>query len=208
MQPDDELATADNLCADVDRSLEVADWIADGLDGLTCPELPTDPKLGSALALHHLAIEHAQAILILVDHGKYGSALALIRPLSEAFVRGHWLQEVATPERAERAVDKDDFPDMKTLTRHLPGDLNGPDLAEKVDALNGYVHGGRLHTFGRLGEGGLGSHYGRTQVSSALLLADVFGLSAAWHIGKSLPGREKFTLECQERLRRIPLSPS
>lgn len=206
MQLDGEPATAENLHADVMRSLAVAVWIADELTGMSCPELPNDPKLGSALALHHLAVEHAKAIAMLVHEETYGSALALLRPLCDAFLRGHWLQEVAAPKEARKAVDKDRFPDTGILVRHLPDALNDQGMREARKLLNDYVHGGRVQMDGRLGEVGLGSYYKRSQVSSALLLADVFGLSAAWHIGFACPDGKEFTQGCVERLRRMPLS--
>jgi hypothetical protein len=53
------------------------------------------PALASSGALH-VAVEHSQAILALVEEKLFASALALVRPLFESYLRGTWLLNAAS----------------------------------------------------------------------------------------------------------------
>jgi len=50
----------------------------------------------------HVAFEHHDAIIVLVDHNGYGSAFAPMRFFFEAYVRGMWLLECASDVELDR----------------------------------------------------------------------------------------------------------
>ena len=63
-------------------------WVAHQLDGLTLPGLSDNKRRRLAAGCLHIAIEHAQAIVVLTQEKCFGSALALQRPLIEAWAAG------------------------------------------------------------------------------------------------------------------------
>ena len=86
MNPEQENSSVHHLR--LANSEELLNWIHSRLNGKTIPELPRNKRVQLASACWHVAIEHYMAIVVLVREGLYGSALALMRPAIEAFVRG------------------------------------------------------------------------------------------------------------------------
>jgi hypothetical protein len=99
------------------------------------------------------------AILVLVDEGLYGSALALIRLQFEAYVRGMWLTRCAGDGEVDRAGN-DDFPVINSMIESLehPGLLDSSLLSTiKRDAwepLNSHTHTGYQQIGPRLNKDG------------------------------------------------------
>lgn len=56
-------------------------------------------RLRVAIALLHLSIEHHQGVHVLVSQGLVGSALALLRPQFETYVRGVWFHHCASDKQ-------------------------------------------------------------------------------------------------------------
>lgn len=57
-----------------------------------------------ALSCLHVALEHSQAIVGVIQEGLYASALALNRMMVEAFFRGCWLKYAAHDAHVEAAT--------------------------------------------------------------------------------------------------------
>lgn len=165
-----------NLEGPLEKSKETAAWVADQLNGLRIPDLSHDMRLQFATACQHLAIEHAQAIVALVDIELYGSALALQRPLFESVVRGVWLRYGATEEQVVDA-GQDRFPPQKEMIENI----------ESLRYLNehwwkclcGYTHPGSQQILARLSDTGLRSNYEHNEVAPALLWSDMVHLLSA-----------------------------
>ena len=111
----------DNLpiSASLEGSKSLSGWVADQLHGLRIPDLSYNKRLQLAMACQHLAIEHAQAVIALVDNEFCGSVLALQRPMFEAVVRGVWLRYSATEKEITKAV-QGKFPCFGTMTKNSP----------------------------------------------------------------------------------------
>ena len=100
------------------ESERILNWVHSKLDGMKIPQLPDDKRSQLASACWHVAIEHSMAIVVLVHETLHGSALALMRLLFEAYVRGMWLMYAATNEDIDRA-GRDQFPSCLDIVTGL-----------------------------------------------------------------------------------------
>lgn len=156
-------------------------WVAHQLDGLTLPGLSVNKRLRLASGCLHIAIEHAQAIVVLTQEKCFGSALALQRPLIEAWARGFWLFYAATEEDVDRA-EQDKFPPNREIDKALEAKLDAafPYLKGAIWAmLCSYTHTGFEQIEARMSLAGLQSNYTLEHVRRALRCADMFQLSSA-----------------------------
>ena len=168
----------------LEHSKTLVGWVADCLDGLTIKDLPHNRRLQMAMACQHLAIEHSQAIVALIDNEWYGSALALQRPLFEAVVRGVWLRYAATEHEVDVAV-VGRFPKLETMTSVSPKSMSQgypPPLQVLKDRwwkrLCGYTHGGPEQIFARLDHTGVRAAYSNEEVLAALRWSNMVQLFA------------------------------
>ena len=132
-------------------------WVAHQLDGLTLPGLSDNKRRRLAAGCLHIAIEHAQAIVVLTQEKCFGSALALQRPLIEAWARGFWLFYAATEEDADRA-EQDKFPPNREIIKALEAKLDAafPYLKGVIWAmLCSYTHTGFEQIEARMSLAGL-----------------------------------------------------
>ena len=93
-------------------------WCVSKFGGMRIPQLPNSKRLQLASACWHVTIEHSMAILELVHATLHGSALALVRSMYEAYIRGMWLMYVATDEDIDRA-GRDKFPPNSNIITAL-----------------------------------------------------------------------------------------
>jgi hypothetical protein len=149
-------------------------WVHASLDGLTLPELPHSKRLQLAGGSWHLALEHSQAIALLVDARLNGSALALMRPMFEVYARGLWLAYAATDAQVDDA-GRDRFPaDLSQLIKDLEGahtEMGEALAAVKSNAwrhLCSLTHGGYQQVGSRLTSTGLAANYKDTEILAAL----------------------------------------
>jgi hypothetical protein len=65
-----------------------------------------------------VAIEHHEAISLLIDRQLTGSAFALVRSMVDTVVRAHWINLVASDEQVAQARrdDKNAFPSMSKMS--------------------------------------------------------------------------------------------
>ena len=147
-------------------------WVANQLDGLTLPGLSVNKRLRLAAGCLHIAIEHAQAIVVLTQEKCFGSALALQRPLIEAWTRGFWLFYAATEEDVDRA-EQDKFPPKGEIVKALEAKLDAefPYLKGEIWAmLCSYTHSGFKQIEARMSMAGLQSNYTLEHVRQGVML--------------------------------------
>lgn len=123
------------------RWMEEAAKLTDGL------QFDTTPRRRLSITLHHLCIEHHQAIHTLVDLHVWGSAFALLRPQLEAYVRGMWYGACAEEEDIRKFFGNSDPPPFGRLVKQLEdaGVVDGTlkRIHEKSwRDLCGFTHGG------------------------------------------------------------------
>ena len=158
-------------------------WWGSKFDGMRIPQLPNSKRLQLASACWHVTIEHSMAILELVRATFHGSALALVRPMYEAYIRGMWLRYVATDEDIDRA-GRDKFPpnfDIVTALEQSPHFPSKPFSDVKDQSwkrLCSYTHTGYQQIGARLTPQGLGCNYQCSEILEALRWADMIALAA------------------------------
>lgn len=155
-------------------------WAQQHLDGLTLAE-PCKRSYLSGACLH-ASVEHGFAILVLVDEGLYGSALALVRLQFEAYVRGLWLAQCASDSEADKA-GADKFPfhlDDMIAPLEKPGLLDDSSLSTIRSGgwkeLNSLTHTGYQQIGPRLSKEGIGSYFDDAQIRVALNWAEALAI--------------------------------
>jgi hypothetical protein len=123
------------------------------------------PRSQPLLAYVALGLEHVDSIILLMNHGNAGSALALYRPVMEIFWRGSWTAACATDEQVQK-MRKDDFrfPDSVTLVKDIDKALGTDEFfhglhKQSWKALNSYTHSGMLQLASRYSNGELAPQY-------------------------------------------------
>ncbi len=183
-------------------------WVQQHLDGLTLAE-PCKRSYLSGACLH-ASIEHGMAILVLVDEGLYGSALALIRLQFEAYVRGMWLAQCASDCEVDKA-GRDKFLAIDGMIASLegPGLLDSALLSTiKGDAwksLNSLTHTGYQQIGPRLNKEGIGSYFDDDQIRVALNWAEALTILCAVAFA-GLARDDQLALAALERARGVAVS--
>ncbi|HUE90466.1 MAG TPA: hypothetical protein VMO26_30645, partial [Vicinamibacterales bacterium] len=162
------------------RAEDTLRWIVTNLDGLKIPELPTNKRVQLAGGCWHVALEHAGAVVVLVDDRIYGSALAMLRPLAESYIRGLWLAHAASDEEVDDAGD-DDFPkDFGKLLRDIDNVFEGIGLVDfkkqHWKRLCSYTHTGYAQIGARLTPEGLGDRYSKADIIDSVRWAELIAM--------------------------------
>ena len=183
-------------------------WVQRHLDGLTLAE-PCKRSYLSGACLH-ASIEHGMAILVLVDEGLYGSALALMRPQFEAYVRGMWLAQCAGDSEVDGA-GRDKFPKIGPMIASLekPGLLDIALLSTikrgAWEPLNSFTHTGYQQIGPRLNKNGIGSYFDDEQILAALNWAEALTILCAVAFA-GLVKDDQLALAALERARSVAAS--
>ena len=163
------------------ESERILKWVPSKISGMNIPQLPDDKRSQLASACWHVAIEHSQAIVVLVHETLHGSALALMRLLFEAYVRGMWLMHAATNDDIDRA-GRDQFPnDFNRIVAELDEKFpsSRPFSAVKNQTwkrLCSFTHTGYQQIGARFTPKGLGYAYQESEILYALHWADMLTL--------------------------------
>ena len=160
------------------QSERILIWVADQLDGLRLPDLPNEKRLQLAVGCLHVAIEHAQAIVVLIQEKCFGSALALQRPLTEAYERGLWLHHAATAGEVDQA-GRDCFPKRDKIDKSLKTKFDGAFTHPEWATLCSYTHTGYMQIGARLTVDGVRSNHTLEEVRQALRCADMMQLASS-----------------------------
>ena len=84
------------------------------------PEYPVDTKTTLLTAYVDIALEHHEAISLLIKTKLFGSAFAVVRPLVETMLRALWINALANPNQIEKASrDKLKFPCMSQMLAEI-----------------------------------------------------------------------------------------
>ena len=152
--------------------------------------MPDSLRARIAGGCFHTVIEHHHAIRTLVHSGLYGSALALIRPTFEAFVRGLWVARVAEDGEVER-LTKDKFPPFGEMIEAIEatGKAGDGQLSRlKTDHwkhLCSLTHTGAGQIIGRLTPNGLGGDgFTDEEIVAALAWADCLAIQVVRSLGR------------------------
>ena len=198
----------DSIKQRLQESERILNWVHSKLDGMKIPQLPDDKRSQLASACWHVAIDHSMAIVVLVRETLHGSALALIRPLFEAYVRGMWLMHAAPNDDIDRAERDRPFPnDFNRIVAEL--DEKCPSLRpfsavknQSWKRLCSLTHTGYEQIGARFTPQGLGYDYQDSEILQALHWADMFRLLVVVAFA-NLTANEPLAQEALGQLRRI-----
>lgn len=155
--------------------LNVATGIDQAMDGAA---FVGGEKEKLAVACLELSIEHQAAILRLGTDGVYGSMFALLRPMTESYVRGTWLFRCADDKgikdfkKAKLKKFADLLADIQAARTNIPA----PPIKAFVDGFHDFTHTGINQVLRRSIAGG---RYPDDDLIKAYSLASTFGLFAA-----------------------------
>lgn len=117
-------------------------------DTINNVDVPKNERIFICCGLIELALDHEEAIILLLEAQLFGSAFALIRPLFEAYVRSVWLLRVATEEQLQQfkkgAIDQS-LGNMISGIEKIPGyDVGALSQIKKQhwNLMNDFTHGG------------------------------------------------------------------
>lgn len=130
---------------DIDKGYDILNELNGDLGG-RC--LPADSQEMYAAALLDLALEHYQAMLVLLEKDLHGSVLSLVRLLFETTAKGSWMYRCADDRQMAEVGTYENFPlikiiisDLERLYDDKDGILNRIVSREVWQALCGYTHG-------------------------------------------------------------------
>jgi hypothetical protein len=104
-------------------------------------------KNRAALAFFHLCLEHQHGLHVLVEQRIFGSALAILRPVYESYVRGMWSYHCASHDQIMAFIKRDKLPRIRQMVVGISTAVEGlRGMVQSHDAgwgwMNDYTHGG------------------------------------------------------------------
>lgn len=119
-----------NISASLQRATSVAHEISVRLHE---QEMPGKLRNRLSVACFAVALDHHEAIILLLqqEHPLFSSALALVRPVYESYIRGMWLSHCATDAQLQSFAEGKSPPDMASLVAAVEksGDFTGKQLS-------------------------------------------------------------------------------
>ena len=199
----------DLLERSLNQSQRIMDDVATKLNVLKVPDLSESKRLQLSCALFKLAIDHSQAIVVLVDKECNSSALALQRPCFEAFTRGMWLKWCATDPEINKVLEKDEFPEMWKLVEKI--EANEEFQLEALKCVKekawshwcSLTHGGMGQIVDQWSKNGIGSNHDPVQIQQALYSANLWYLLSATQLAITA-GEESLIQYFQDLVEVIP----
>ena len=165
----------------IQESERLIQWLDCQIDGLPMPNEFRNRLAGGCF---DMAMEHQKAIVALVAHKLFGSAFALARLITEAYVRGVWLYECAT-ENELREFTKSEpprFPILVAAIEKLEGYEDGVFSELKKNAwksMNAYTHTGYHQITRRQTESTIEANYCDDEIFEVVNFANAIGCLAA-----------------------------
>ncbi|HVZ61645.1 MAG TPA: hypothetical protein VG892_12745 [Terriglobales bacterium] len=133
-------------------------------------------RIPLVISLIDQAIEHHEAMLLLITRDMTGSAFALARSVVEGVYRGLWINQGATHEEIQRFTQKDEISiSMGKLSEVIDASNNTEtffaDLKKRSwDVLNSYTHNGMMQLSRRFTGTDLQPAYTDGQISEIMTI--------------------------------------
>ena len=167
------------------KSEELIQWLDQHIDGI---EISSEERPRIAAGCLDTALEHHQAILLLVSRSLFGSAFALVRLLFEAYIRGIWLHRCASdPELELFKAEKLDkkfgtfIEEIERIEGFEAGVLSDTKL-KSWRAMNSYTHSGFIQIVRRNTASTIEPNYTEDEILEALNFVNAIGLLSALEI--------------------------
>lgn len=86
------------ITASLNEAKELSNWLWGEMDGLVVENVL---RVRLSIAALTVALHHHKALIFLLENGSHQSFMALLRPQTDAWVNGAWLQLCATDQELE-----------------------------------------------------------------------------------------------------------
>jgi len=153
------------------ESLEKAKQLtADINDVLSDISIPFSDRNRLAGTLYDISIEHAESVIYLVEKDHIASALALIRPHFEAYIRASWIHYCANGVEIQYVLEKDKFKlNNAEMAKAVNETRAYPDTLSKViktnlKAMHSYTHGGMMQVSHRVMPGFIEPNFQKEEI--------------------------------------------
>jgi hypothetical protein len=188
------------------RSEATIQWLDRQIDGV---EIKSDDRTRLAACCLGMAREHHKALVLLVANSLVGSALALVRLIFEAYVRGIWLHRCASDREVARFKAGNPKKEFGILVQEIEKLEGFESVKRKEEILEGHeqLHAYRLCTSGPTHN----RHYNRAElrrsrgVGGTALFAAIDFLSAI--ATADLAGNLKLANDVWERAKFVTTEP-
>ncbi|RST51588.1 DUF6988 family protein [Variovorax sp. DXTD-1] len=169
------MTSEDIVTAALARSQRLSDWIqahhpttVDASDGKRF-----------AAAWYAIAIDHREAIMLLVQRGARSAAFALCRSIYEAWVRASWAHMCASPQEIERFEAQGILPKIETMVRRLDLRLGTTRIFSQIkrsawESMSDYAHGEQRQIARWFDADGIGAAHPDVEVVALLQALDVY----------------------------------
>jgi len=162
--------------------------------GLLCEgEYTSETKTTLLIAYVDIALEHHEAVALLIKSKLYGSAFALTRPLFETVFRALWIN-CASHDQIEKAARNDNkFPPIGDIVATIDDRYSTDNFFTSIKrkswtAMCSYVHSGLLQTARRFTDNTVKSSYSNIELlevlnatnTAIILLGRMFFMSLQW----------------------------
>lgn len=168
-------------------AVDYLNWIGQAIH--KC-DLPATNRVRAAAGCLAIAQDHHHAIVVLLDHGRFASAFALVRVAFEAYVRGEWLAVCATDAEVDGFVQGIEPPKFRLLlealeqTAAFKQQVLSQMKAQAWDAMCAYTHTGGLHVQRWNTSDGIEPNYDEDELKEVLSFAETIGslavIGVAW----------------------------
>lgn len=173
------------LATSISNAEALIQWLDGRIDGTEIPSSLRSRASGGCL---DVALEHQKAIVLLVAHGLYGSAFALVRLMFEAYIRGVWLHQCASDIEVKKfesdSLDRTFaslLSDIEQLESFSSGILSALK-SKSWSAMNSFTHTGFSQVVRRNKEGTIEPNYDEDELIEIVNFAGGFGIMAAVEI--------------------------
>ena len=190
-----------------DASLKLAEalisQLAKRIDGL---EISAADRNRISAGCFHQALEHHEAIVHLIRRNLFGSAMALVRPLFEIYVRGIWLGKCASESELKAfqkgRIDKT-FGELVAEIEEHEG-YNVGVLAwvkeNSWSAMNDFTHGGPLQVIRRITVDSITPNYTAEEIAETVTFAGAIGLLSTSEVAL-IAGRQDIAFELLKEMK-------
>lgn len=163
------------------KSKDLSTWITQSITGLT---FTYGKRSGLAISSFDIALEHHDAIVLLIENCLPGSAFSLLRPTFESYIRGVWMLDCAIDSQVEQfakerfnpAVEKM-ISELETMEAYSAG-IFSKSWEQGKKLFHSFTHAGYRHLIRRMSADGIGANYPEQEILAALGYVDAIAIMA------------------------------
>jgi hypothetical protein len=131
------------------------DRVWDEVEKITIQTSTTKHLIGAML---YVALNHCEAIQVLIQKQNFASANALVRPALETLIRSLWLSHFANDQEINKTFETDKWPKTFSIIEKIENDKETPKIFSRFwtffkPVMHSYTHGGKENALRQLGNG-------------------------------------------------------